>query len=156
MQVTHGFQVAADGDTKTAPAEPQAVAPTSKVKVEAADLSQLAIQDPKVVAAAEAHVVGTGYKAPAAALGPAMRTLSTSSGLGFAHSGALAGVGKGQRVKLRNDLQSSLFLQILAIQCLRATQTRASGPLCLKWRWSLPLLSSCAWRASPGLGGRPR
>jgi hypothetical protein len=100
------------------------------VKVEAADLSQLATQDPKAVsarvagvalfikfeeaegeiemaleadagAAAEAHVAGTGYKAPAAALGPAMRTLSTSSGLGFAHSGALAGVGKGQRVKLR-------------------------------------------------------
>jgi hypothetical protein len=27
-----------------------------------------------------------------------MRALSTSSGLGFAHFGALAGVGKGQRV----------------------------------------------------------
>jgi hypothetical protein len=96
------------------------------VKVEAADLSQLAIQDRMVVsvrvvsvalfikfeevegetvltleasvgAAAEAHVERSGCRATAAALGPAMRALSTSTGLGFAHFGALAGVGKGQR-----------------------------------------------------------
>jgi hypothetical protein len=92
--------------------------PTKEVKVEPADLSQLAIQDRKVVsvrvvgwlssksskrpkaklraaagAAAEAHV-----KAPAAALGPAMRAPSASTRLGYAHFGALAGVGKGQCV----------------------------------------------------------
>jgi hypothetical protein len=96
------------------------------VKVEAADLSQLAIQDRMVVSvrvvgvalffkfeeveretemaleaaagpAAEAHVVGSGYEATAAALGPAMRALSNSTGPSFAHFGALAGVGKGQR-----------------------------------------------------------
>jgi hypothetical protein len=97
--------------------------PTKEAKVEAADLSQLTIQDRMVApcawlgwcsssssrrpkaklggasgAAAEARVAGSGYKATAAALGPAMRALSTSSGLGFAHFGALAGVGKGQRV----------------------------------------------------------
>ena len=49
-------------------------------------------------AAADARVLGSGYEATAAALGPAMRALSTSSGLGFAQFGALAGVGKGQRV----------------------------------------------------------
>ena len=49
-------------------------------------------------AAAEAHVAGRGYEATAAALGPAIRALSTSAVLGFAHFGALAGVGKGQRV----------------------------------------------------------
>jgi hypothetical protein len=48
-------------------------------------------------AAAEAHVEGSSYEAAAAALGPAMRALSASTGLGFAHFGALAGVGKGQR-----------------------------------------------------------
>jgi hypothetical protein len=48
-------------------------------------------------ATAEAHVAGGGYKATAAALGPTMRALSNSTGLGFAHFGALAGVGKGQR-----------------------------------------------------------
>jgi len=52
-------------------------------------------------AVAEAHVAGNGNKATAATHGPAMRALSTSPGLGFAHLGALAGVGKGQRVKLR-------------------------------------------------------
>jgi hypothetical protein len=50
-------------------------------------------------AAAEAHVAGSGYKATAAALGPATRALSTSTGLGFAHFSALAGIGKGQRVR---------------------------------------------------------
>jgi hypothetical protein len=98
------------------------------VKVEAADLSQLAIQDRKVVsvrvagvtllikfvdaegetevaleasagAAAEAHVAGSDYKDTAAVRGPAIRALSTSTGLGFAHFGALAGVGKGQRIR---------------------------------------------------------
>jgi hypothetical protein len=49
-------------------------------------------------AAAEAHVAGSGYMATAAALGPAMHALSTSTGLGFAHFGALAGIGMGQRV----------------------------------------------------------
>jgi hypothetical protein len=49
-------------------------------------------------AAAEAHVAKSGYMATATALGPAMHALSTSTGLGFAHFGALAGVGKGQRV----------------------------------------------------------
>jgi hypothetical protein len=48
-------------------------------------------------AAAEAHVAGSSYEATTAALGPAMRALSTSPGLGFAHFGALAGIGKGQR-----------------------------------------------------------
>jgi hypothetical protein len=47
---------------------------------------------------AEAHVAGSGYEATAAALGPTIRALSTSKGLGFAHFGALAGVGKGKRV----------------------------------------------------------
>jgi hypothetical protein len=42
-------------------------------------------------------VEGSSYEAAAAALGPAMRALSASTGLGFAHFGALAGVGKGQR-----------------------------------------------------------
>ena len=50
-------------------------------------------------ATAEAHVAGSGYEATAAALGPAMRALSSSTGLGLAHFGALAGVGKGQRVR---------------------------------------------------------
>jgi hypothetical protein len=48
--------------------------------------------------AAEARVAGISYKATVAALGPAMRTLSTSRGLGFALFGALADVGKSQRV----------------------------------------------------------
>jgi hypothetical protein len=48
-------------------------------------------------AAAEARVTGSGYKYTSAALGPALRALSTSTRLGFAHFGALAGVGKGQR-----------------------------------------------------------
>jgi hypothetical protein len=48
-------------------------------------------------AAAEAHVTGSGYKATAAALGPAMYAISISTGLGFAHFGAPAGVGTGQR-----------------------------------------------------------
>ena len=48
-------------------------------------------------AAAEARVASSSYEANAAALGPAMRALSNSTGLGFAHFGALAGVGKGQR-----------------------------------------------------------
>jgi hypothetical protein len=94
------------------------------VKNEAADLSQLAIQDRKVVsvrvvgvaffikfedfegetemaldvsagAAAEAHVSGSGNEAAAAPLGPAMHAFCISTGLGFAHFGALAGVGKG-------------------------------------------------------------
>jgi hypothetical protein len=43
-------------------------------------------------------VAGSSYKATAAALGPAMSALSTSAGFGFALFGALAGVGKGQRV----------------------------------------------------------
>jgi hypothetical protein len=38
-------------------------------------------------------VAGSGYEATAAALGPTIRALSTSKGLGFAHFGALAGVG---------------------------------------------------------------
>jgi hypothetical protein len=50
-------------------------------------------------ATAEAHVAGSGYEATAAALGPAMRALTNSVGLGLAHFGALAGVGKGQRVR---------------------------------------------------------
>jgi hypothetical protein len=50
-------------------------------------------------AAAEEHVAGSIYEATAAALGLAMQTLTTSTGLGFAHFGALAGVGKGQRVR---------------------------------------------------------
>ena len=45
-------------------------------------------------------MAGSSYKATAAALGPAMRALSTSTGLGFAHFGALAGVGKGQRAEV--------------------------------------------------------
>jgi|AntAceMinimDraft_5_1070358.scaffolds.fasta_scaffold174622_1 hypothetical protein len=49
-------------------------------------------------AAAEAHVAGSGYEATAAALRPAMRALSYSTGLGFAHFRALTGVGKSQRV----------------------------------------------------------
>jgi hypothetical protein len=49
-------------------------------------------------AAAEARVAGCGYKATAAALGPALRTLAYSTGLGFAYFGALAGVGNGQCV----------------------------------------------------------
>jgi hypothetical protein len=49
-------------------------------------------------AAVEARVAGSGYEATATALGPAMRALSTLPGLGFAHFGALAGVGKGRRV----------------------------------------------------------
>jgi hypothetical protein len=49
-------------------------------------------------AAAEARVAGSGYRATAAALEPAMRALSTSSGIVFARFGALAGVGKDQRV----------------------------------------------------------
>jgi hypothetical protein len=48
-------------------------------------------------AAAEAHVAGRGYEATAAALGPAIRALSTSAVLGFAHFGALAGAGKVER-----------------------------------------------------------
>jgi hypothetical protein len=109
------------------PIETHAETPTKEVEVEAADLSQLAIQDRKVFsarvvgvalfikfeeaegetemalegasgAAAEARVAGSDYEATAAALGPAMRALSTSTGLGFAQFGALAGVGKGQRV----------------------------------------------------------
>jgi len=40
-------------------------------------------------------VAGSDYEATAAALGPATRALSTSSGLGFAHFSALAGVGNG-------------------------------------------------------------
>jgi hypothetical protein len=66
-------------------------------------------------AAAEAHVAGKSYKATAAALEPAMRALSTSTGLGFAHFGALAGVGKGQRVrtacKCFNKCRLSLILK---------------------------------------------
>jgi hypothetical protein len=54
--------------------------------------------EPAAGAKAEARVSGSGYMATAAALGPAMRTPSTSTGLGFAHFGALAGVGKGPRV----------------------------------------------------------
>jgi hypothetical protein len=83
------------------------------VKVEVADLSQLAIQDRKVVSV---RVVGwlssKSSKRPkaklgaaagaaaeaAAALGPAMRAPSASTRLGYAHFGALAGVGKGQCV----------------------------------------------------------
>jgi hypothetical protein len=42
-------------------------------------------------------VAGSGNEANAAALESTMRALSTSAGLGFAHFGALAGVGKGQR-----------------------------------------------------------
>jgi hypothetical protein len=42
-------------------------------------------------------VASSSYEANAAALGPAMRALSNSAGFGFAHFGALAGVGKGQR-----------------------------------------------------------
>jgi hypothetical protein len=38
-------------------------------------------------------VAGSGYEATAAALGLAMRAIPTSTGLGFAHFGALAGVG---------------------------------------------------------------
>jgi hypothetical protein len=45
-------------------------------------------------------VAGSGYKATAADLGPAMRALSTSTGLGFADFSALAGIGKGQRVSI--------------------------------------------------------
>ena len=44
-------------------------------------------------------MAGSNYKATAAALGLAMRALSTSTGLGFAHFSALAGIGKGQRVR---------------------------------------------------------
>ena len=43
-------------------------------------------------------MAGSGYETAAAALGPAMRALSNSTGIGSAHFGALAGVGKGQRV----------------------------------------------------------
>ena len=51
--------------------------------------------------AAETRVAGSGSKAIAAALGPDMCALSNSTGLGFAHFGALAGVGKEQRAKHR-------------------------------------------------------
>jgi hypothetical protein len=106
--------------------ETHAETPTIEVKAEAADQSQLTIQDRQAVtarvvrvalfisfeevesetevaleasagAAAEAHVANSSFRATAAALGPCIRTLSTSEGLGFAHFGALAGVGKGQR-----------------------------------------------------------
>jgi hypothetical protein len=53
--------------------------------------------DASAGATAEAHVAGSDYEDTAAALEPAMRALSTSTGLGFAHFGALAGVSKGQR-----------------------------------------------------------
>jgi hypothetical protein len=52
-------------------------------------------------ATAEAHEASSGYEATAAALGPAMRALSYLTELCFAHFGALAGVGKGQRAKHR-------------------------------------------------------
>jgi hypothetical protein len=42
-------------------------------------------------------VACSGFEANATALGPALRALSTSTGLGFAQFGALAGVGKDQR-----------------------------------------------------------
>jgi hypothetical protein len=46
-----------------------------------------AVYEAAAGAAAEAHVAGSGYKAIAAALGPTMRTLSPSTGLGFVHFG---------------------------------------------------------------------
>jgi hypothetical protein len=52
---THGIQVAADGDTKITPIETHAETPTKEVVVEAAELSQLAIQDHTVISA---RVVG--------------------------------------------------------------------------------------------------
>ena len=68
------------------------------MEVEAADLSQLTIQDRKVVSA---RVVGVAlfikFEEAEGKTWKAYR-LSTSLGLSFAHFGALAGVGKGQRV----------------------------------------------------------
>ena len=133
------------GNTKTVPIETHAEAPTKGAKAEAADQSQLAIQDRKVAsarvvcvalfikfeeaeseavmsleaaagAAAEAHVVGSGYTATAAALRPTMRALSNSTGLGFAHFGALAGVGKSQPSPSHACRQRKLVLQALCAQ----------------------------------------
>jgi hypothetical protein len=133
VAAAHGFQFAADGDTKTAPIETHAEALTKEVKAEAADLIQLAIQDRKTASVrvvgvalfiefeaaegktemalgAAAGAAGSGYEAIAAALGPAMRALSNSKRLGFAHFGALAGVGKGQRASTAwSALQHAAF-----------------------------------------------
>jgi hypothetical protein len=68
------------------------------IKFEEVEGETVLTLEASVGAAAEAHVERSGCRATAAALGPAMRALSTSTGLGFAHFGALAGVGKGQRV----------------------------------------------------------
>jgi hypothetical protein len=43
-------------------------------------------------ATSEARAAGSGNKGTTATLGPAMRALATSTGLGFAHFGTLAGV----------------------------------------------------------------
>jgi hypothetical protein len=112
------------GDTKTVAIKTHAEAPFKEVEFEAAELGQLAIQGHKAAsarvagvaffikfekvegetemaleasasAAAEARVAGSGYNSTAAALGFATRALSKSTGFGFAHFGALAGVGKG-------------------------------------------------------------
>jgi hypothetical protein len=107
------------------------------VKVEAADLSQLTIQDGEVVpvrvigvalfikfeeaegksemaleAASEAHM-GCGYNANATALEPAMHARSTSTGLGSAHFRALAGVGTGQRVSTACKCLKKLSLWLM-------------------------------------------
>jgi hypothetical protein len=70
------------------------------IKFEEADCETEVALKAAAGAAAEAPVAGSGYKATDATLGPAMRALSTSTELVFARFGALAGVGKGQRVNI--------------------------------------------------------
>jgi hypothetical protein len=131
------------------------------VKVGAANLSQLAIQDRKAIsmrvvgmalfikseeaegetemaleaiagAAAVACVAGRGYEFNAAALFAAMRALSTSAGLGFAHFGALAGVGKSKRAstvhKLYNLFRLWLIIKEASNDQSFASPQRASPP----------------------------
>ena len=57
------------------------------IKFEEADCETEVALKAAAGAAAEANVAGSGYKATAAALGPTMRTLSSSTGLGFVHFG---------------------------------------------------------------------
>jgi hypothetical protein len=82
-------------------------------------------------AAAKARVAGSGYRATAATLGPTMQALSTSTGLGFVHFGALAGVGKGQRARTACKCFTKCRLWLI-IKSTSNTHSAGNADLCTR------------------------